>query len=276
MKKEKTGILVFFKPFLFSAAITTGIFIALQELHRLNNSNNFIIFSVIIGFIYLIEIYISYQNKSPRLELNLDLKDEINEFSEFIHKIVLPIALYIATVLFGKFNYNSAFLPFYLCFIFIIFFILFTNITYFFEHKLTQESKTHYVYDIIKFLIFFSISNVLINLFFIYPQYAILWGVLEGLLTFFIIILMVWRINLLGFKTIVLTWATALATSGVLLFLGSTEAFSINESTLILLFIFYFAVAIIHHYLMRSLSTKIVLEYLSVIALLMAVTYGIR
>lgn len=273
MKKRK---LQFVKPLLFSTAITTGIFIALDELHRFNNTSTFYLFSVVIFFIYFLELLISYQSKSPKLILNFNIKDEVNEFEEIFHKIVLPALLYVSVVLFGKFNHNSAFLPIFLIFVFIIFYILFSNISYFFKQKHAEETKTHYVYDIIKFLIFFALTNVLVNLFYKYPAYGGLWSFLQGILTVAIITIMVWRVKLLQFKTIILTWVTGIVLGGSVLVLGLTKVFSINESSLILLFIFYFAVAIIHHYLLKTLTVKTVMEYVSVILLLMAVTYGIR
>ena len=88
----------------YAMAITLGIYISVNELHFFQNTYNFIVFSVATFFIYIVELFTSFQNKSRKIQINFDYNDEVNELSEVFHKILLPIFLYLSILGFSYFN----------------------------------------------------------------------------------------------------------------------------------------------------------------------------
>jgi hypothetical protein len=266
----------YFRPFFFALSITFAIYIAIEELHKYQNANNFYIFSLAVLGIYFIELFISWQSKSSKLVLNFDLKDEVNELSEAFHKLFLPIAMYFSLVLFGKYHYNTAFLPIILGFTFITFFLLLVNVQAFFEYKLNEEHKTHYIYDIIKFIIFFSIADGFSN---IYKEGSLSIFLLSGgiaILSFVIITMMVWRIKKIRKQTLAFNLLASLFLSFSFYITQVFGRLNSLETSLVLLFLFYLSAAIIHHKLMNTLTINVLMEYVIIIVFLLTITYGIN
>lgn len=273
---KKTGKLLVggFSSFFYSIAITLGIYIALQELHTYQNISNYLVFSFALLNIYLIELFIVYQHKNKRVELNFNINDDVNELSHFFHKIILPILLYVALTGFGYFNITSHLMGFILGFTFLAFFILFINTKAFLEHRVTAEHKTHYVYDIIKFLIFFLTTNVLINLFNSRGGDLILFSIVEFGLALVILLLMVWRIEKLYRVTFIYAFIASIVIALFFYILNFSTKLNPFQNALGLIFLFYISAAIIHHKTARTLTKGVFTEYLLVVVLVLAIAYG--
>lgn len=259
----------------YSLAITVGIFISIQELYLYNNITNFVAFSIAILLIYTLELFTSYQNKSSKVELNLDINDDVNELSHLFHKIILPVILYLAIVGFGYYNYSSSFLLIILGITFLIFMILFVNTKAFLQNKISVEHKTHYVYDIIKILTFFLLINTLSNAYRSSERSLIYFTILSIAVTFIILLLMLWRIEKIRKKTILYSLFAASLIG--LIFQGLHSFLTLNplQLSLSMIFLFYILSAIIHHRLMGTLTRSVLMEYGIVIFLVLAITYGI-
>lgn len=264
-----------FSSLFYSVAITMGIYISINELHKFNNISNFIIFSFAILVIYCVELFTTFQNKSSKVEINFDIEDEINELSHFFHKLILPILLYFSLVSFGYFNFEERNFLVILAVTFFAFFILFINTKAFLLNMQTIEHKTHYVYDVIKFLIFFLLINVLGNAYTSMGVNIAFLSVTAGVISFGLLALMVWRINKLRKKSIFYSLILSFIIGG--LFAGFNLLLEINplQLSLSLIFLFYVSTAIIHHKLMNTLTAGVISEYLIVILLVLAITYGI-
>lgn len=263
------------KSLFYAFSITAGIYVALTELHENNNMNGFILFSTALFVIYMAEIFIHWINKSSKVEINLNIHDEVNELSHLFHKIILPIALYIALVGFGFYNIKAASLKFLMIGVFIIFFILFINIRAFFENKLTLEHKTHYIYDIIKFFIFFCAINVFSNSANNYPSFLLAYSLASGVLCFVIIVLMLWRYKHFQQNSTILSVIPSILIGVIFYFYQMGRVVNSLQVGLGVFFVFYLSTALIHHKVTNTLSRDVLIEYLLVILLVLAITYGI-
>lgn len=266
-----------FKSFFFAFAITVVTYVSITEIHQYQNYTKFTIFSLVIFLIYISEIINLYRLKSQKVQLNFNLNDGINEIQELFNKLLLPFALYVSIILFSQNHYSSYSILIVLLFVLLIFSVLFVNIQFFFEHRVTEESKTHYIYDIIKFCIFFLLADWMFsselggnttNLVF--------HALLIGFISFLIKISMLWRSEIKDMGSINLSLFSSFILSVTYFIFVNINRFNPLESSLFLLFIFYFSIAIIHHRSLKTLNWKVVFEYASIGILFLAIIYGIN
>jgi hypothetical protein len=275
-KKGKSIFLRNFGSLFYSLSITIGIYISLQELHVYQNINNFVIFSIALLYIYLIELYTTFLNKNRRIEINLNFNDDVNELSLLFHKIILPIVLYISIIGFGNYNLDSRIMPLILFITFFSFYILFLNTKAFLEKRVEIEHRTHYVYDIVKFLILFLSINTFSNAFRSTGSNLELYSILAGSANFLILGMMIWRIKKLKFSTLLYTLSSGVLMAGVFYMSNNIYRLSPLQISLCMVFLFYIIAAIIHHSIEGTLKKQVILEYITVIALVVAITYGIN
>lgn len=265
----------YFKPFFYSTSLTLGIYVAIQELHENKNTERFILFSILVFFIYLVEVYSHWRSKKAKVQLNMDFSDDVNEASELFHKIILPVGLYFSIIGFAFYNLKSSSLIFMLVGVFVTFFILFLNIKAFFELKNKLEDKTHYVYDLIKFLIFFSLVNVFSNAANNFPENLSIYGISVAITSFTLLALMLWRFEKLHIFSVVYGSIVSLFIGIVFLLYHAERIVNPLQIALGLFFVFYLASAIIHHIVSKTLSKWVLFEYILVIAIVIGITYGI-
>jgi len=259
--------------FFYASAITVGIFISVNELHFFQNTYNFIVFGLATLFIYLIELFTSFENKSRKIQINLNLQDEVNELSEVFHKIILPILLYISILGFSYFNITSASIYIILILTLFSFYVLILNTKLFLEYQVKEEHKTHYIYDIIKFLIFFLAINTFANLYKFTEANILIFATGSFLLSFMIMYLMIIRIKQIS-KTSIFRAITFSAVIGFcFLILNMLSRFNPLQISLVLIFLFYISTAIIHHSIRGSLTKEVVLEYALVTTMLLTIAF---
>ncbi len=263
------------KPAFYSLSLTLGIFIALQEIHENKNYTRFIIFSLLILFIYLAELYSHWKSKKTKIELNMDFGDEVNELSQTFHKIIMPAGLYLSIIGFGFYNIRSSSIFIVLCIVFITFFILFLNIRAFFEAKTRVEDKTHYVYDLIKFIIFYCLIDVFSNASNNFPANISLYAVCVVGVTLTLITLMLWRLEKVYLYSLLYGFIVSLFMGIVFLLYHAERVVNSLQISLGLLVVFYLTSAVIHHLLMKTFTKGVLFEYLLIIAIVIGITYGI-
>lgn len=262
--------------FFYSLSLTIGIYISLQELHEFGNRNNFLTFSVIIFVIYVIEIFVSWQSNQIKHDKTLDIKEVEKDLLFSVNKLFLPIALYISLVGFGYYNFKNSILLPILTFTFICFFLLFTNIKAYFEKRKKAESNTQYVYDIIKFLIFFTTINVFVNI--VNNNQDLLWP--STLYTFLVTALLnsliLWKVEKLRFKVIIPSILTSVIISLLFASLSYIDSFNQLEATLVLTVVFYIFIAGIHHIVHKTLTASLASEYILIVLVIISIAYGIN
>lgn len=263
------------KPVFYSLSLTLGIYIALQEIHENKNVYRFILFSLLVFFIYVAELYSNWKSSKTKIELNLDFDDEINELSQLFHKIVLPIALYLSIIGFGFYNLKSSSIIFVLAAVFVTFYILFLNIRAFFRAQNKLEDKTHYVYDLIKFIIFFCLVDVFSNASNNFPANVSLYAACTVIVAFTLIVLMLWRFDKIHLYSLVYGTIVSLFIGIVFLLYHADRVVNSLQISLGLFFVFYLTSAIIHHLIMKTFTKGVLFEYFLVITIVIAITYGI-
>ncbi|MFS8130647.1 MAG: hypothetical protein ACMG57_01570 [Candidatus Dojkabacteria bacterium] len=270
MKKEFGNFILI--PAIYSAGITLAIYAAIQELHKFNNSSQFLIFTAAIFIIIISEIIINYIARSKKVVLNMNFSDDINEISHLFNKIVLPLALYAFIIGFGYYNLSSTILNIVLVLTFVLFFILFVNIRSFFKDALSIESKTHFVYDFFKFIIFFLGVDVIVN----YSKgnaIEAFGGVLALSLSLHLLLLIRQKLSQRRFYLYGILGSIIIATSTSILV--SFNRYNQLQISLCIIFIFYLSLAIIQHAISRTLTRSVLFEYLLVLLIALSILLGV-
>lgn len=229
-----------------------------------------------IGILIIVsDIFINFVRKSRRVEINLDFNDKVNEFLLLINNFLLPISLFIGYIGFIHYNIvNYINLPLIILNI-VVFSILFINIRAFFLDDKREESKTHFVYDIIKFLIFFYISNILSHLSIFFDN-LIPYAFALFIITYSLMVLMMWKLEKLHKNSLFLSFVGSVFIVLIFAFIQSFLFTNSLQISLALLFIFYITTAIIHHVILKTLQRNVLIEYFAVMLVVLAVLYGIN
>jgi len=265
----------FIIPFIYSLAVTLGIYNAIFDLDNLKDTKQFIILSLIIFLIYTIEVFVNFKITKSEFDLKFNFSKGIGNLTSLVNKILIPILLFLSLVGFGFYNIYSSVWIGVLVIIFFIFFVLFINLRSSLNNNLNVEHKTHYIYDIAKFLIFFCTVDTLSNISNNNGSTFIL-SIILLVITMIIFLLMFMRNNILVFESFIYLTITSIIISISFFLLHYIKYVNSLRTSIFLLFIFYLAAGIIHHKIMKSLTRSVVLEYITVILLVLAVSYGIN
>jgi len=267
-----------FRPFLFALAIVIGIYISVVELYSNNNQNRFIFFTIATSLIFIFELVDHFWNKSKKVQLNLNFGDKINELWEIVNKVIIPAALYFGIVLYAGIHIASMNLPILLIFVFFLLLVLFLNINYFFKNNITLEHKTHFIYDLIKFTLFYlyidfivnwaSRSASLLNYFLAFAFVVIISMILK--------LLILWKSEILNKFNIFVVIVSSLISGICYIMFVLLNLVRVTEISWFLLYLFYISIAIIHHKSEGTLTKKVVYEYFFVSILLFVLFVGLR
>lgn len=261
---------------LFSLSLTFGTYYASETLIRFNNEQSFVGFSFILLAVFLLEIFVTWQYNSRLNSFKLDSNLVEYQIVHLLHKILLPIALYISIIAFAYYNLGNFSHTLVLVFSFFIYFALFYNIRAYFEHNNIIENQSHAVFDVIKFLIFFATTNFAFHNVYNHPQRDILFAAAVTVVSFIILSLLILRMTNTHSNSILIAFVTSLVMGVSFLLLAHYELYSVLHSTVVLLILFYLFTAYIHHLTEKTLSKYIVLEYVLVFIALAGVLYGVR
>jgi hypothetical protein len=265
-----------FKIFFFSISITSGMYIAIQELHEYGNKKNFLFFSIALLGIFFVEAFSNWYEKRSSSSVPLDRKIIEDDLKHLLHRILLPILLYCSIIGYSYYNLKSYTLYLVLVMSFFIFFVLFTNIRYFLDNNAKAESKTHYIFDIIKFLIFFTSINILSHLDYDKSKYEIFYFIGVFALTLTIETLMVWRLEKLHKWSFIYSVLVAIFVCFTFYLAQYQGKYNPLHTSLILVCVFYIASALTHHKLINTLTRAVLIEYLVVLSLVLTISYGIN
>lgn len=273
----KTGLVIrnFFSSLIYALGITVAIYISLEELHKFNNNDRFLLFSAFVVFILLFENLLALIRRKREVEINLNMNDDFNELWHLFYKFLLPILYYISIVAFGYYNLYSTNILVILALTFLTFLLLFINTKAFFQNIKKVESRTHYVYDLIKFLIFFTSTNFIVNLQDGSHQTLVISGIGILVLVFALVMLIIWRINKVHIPATIFSILISLFISLTFVILVLANLFNPIQISLGLFFAFYLAVAIIQHALLNTLTKSVIFEYIVILLAVFAVIFGI-
>lgn len=258
----------------YALTIVLGLQAAFSELDtgRLENFNNFVI---LISIVFILELYTSWLfRKQLFAQTEIPGSDRFSDVIHIIHHIVVPIFLYIGIVGFGYFNHQMHLRTGLLLFTLFILTVMFANIRAFYENQKKLEIRTNFIYDIAKILIFFTLSNTLIN--YLTQNNTLNWTpLILAMIELALITLMIMRYRkyeLLGFIS---SLAASLFMMAVVTILWQINVFNPLQISLYALVCYYLSMASIHHLMERTLSREIVLEYILILILSFTLLYGL-
>jgi hypothetical protein len=250
------------RSFFYSLLLCIG-FILLVGIVENEPIRYFFYGSAILFLVLIIELVgLWYWSTRKLIQLNIPLVDNYDNITQLILHATLPSMLYWSIVAFIYNNINPHLWQIIIFLSWISFFVLFTNIRSYYEDKFKLEQKTHFIYDFIKYLIFFLASFSLIEFtlskainFYIIPT-----GL--SLLSIFIVLL-----NLLRYKQVrTRNVSVALLGSVLIGFVAYLGMYYLNfyKLQVVIVLLFYILTSIIHHMVKNNLTKDIVVEYILV------------
>lgn len=261
---------------LYAASLTFGTYYAAETLIRFDNEQSFIGFSLVLLGVFLLEVFVTWQFNANLHRQQLDAELIKYELMHITHKILLPITLYIGIVGYAYYNLGTISLTALLVIVFCINYALFYNLRAYFEHNNIHEHETEVVFDIIKFILFFTSINVFLNNIDNHADRLIWLSIVAAFVSFILLELITWRMSSKHLYSTQLS-IVASAAIGILFFtLANSDVFTILQSTIILSLLFYILIAYIHHVIHSTLTKYIIFEYLLVFVSIVGVLYGIQ
>ncbi|BCX14064.1 MAG: hypothetical protein KatS3mg085_596 [Candidatus Dojkabacteria bacterium] len=258
----------------YAVSLSLGAYIAIESLVKFGDIKNFIGFSLALLGIFILEIYITWQRNVLINNERLDKKLIEYELIHIIHKIFLPILLYLAIVGYGYYNFYLLHMKLILFMSFVTNFLLFVNIKAFFEHKSKIEQSTNFVFDFIKFVIYWALVDVIYN-------FSLQLEFQKAFITFSVFLLTTIVVELFAIRTSprhLFSFYYGVG-SGVFnailsLILVSTSELNGFEFSVILTLSFYLIISTLYHFTKKNLSYYIVFEYVLVLASVIAIILG--
>lgn len=252
----------------YALNITLGGLLALQELY-LGARQNFFLVNLAVVIIFVIELYTSrsyHRNRQILPPGVLERKDI------WLHHFIVPVSAYFSLVGFTYFNRD----PYIIFAMFVIslavFTVLFTNIQAFYSNLVQLELSTHYVYDIVKLLIFFWSANLIINM--VYEGYVIV-SLCLPIISIGMMVLLAERYGKLERSTlnliIQLTVVINLLAFAIVFLLGIPSLLA----SLGIFLIFYLGTAVVYHYMHQDLNKSLIAEYATTLVLALLLIYFI-
>ncbi len=258
----------------YSLTIVLGLQVSLQELD-LGRYRNFVVFSLILSGIFMIELYSGWIFRVNRgKKFNLTSASQPKRIEELVHHLLLPLGLYILSISFIYYNRQDGPRSIFLALLFIALTVLFTNIRAFYESDKDLEHSTHAVYDGMKLIMYFIAADVL---FYVWPSPEEIALPIIALMIFGfgLLLLSIIRYKKFEYKIVALLGALAII-NGILLLLAislgntnqlQTAAFAVTS--------FYVSFALVHHRTHRTLSYSVVAEYGLILAIALILVIGL-
>lgn len=257
------------RAFFFALTVILGALLGLEQLSR-GNTPGFIQVTVVVCAVFFIEFVTSWQYYgSPKLT---EVDRQTNQ-NVFWHHLVLPITTYLSIVLFTYFNRNPNLQVILLSLGLFMFTVLFVNIRAHYMHRNSLQKQTNYIYDIIKLVLFFCVTDSLINLSAnINPALLLAIPILSTVL----MLLISARYERLEMKAIIFAGLLSVFV-GLIVFICALW-FEINavQTSLVAFITFYLCLAGLHHYFERDLSLKLALEYVAIVLIALALVQGMN
>ncbi|MFW5702643.1 MAG: TMEM128 family protein [Candidatus Dojkabacteria bacterium] len=239
--------------------------VLLQQLAASASDFNFITGLVLLISLLITQISVTYlQAKQKVKQLDLPVSQQYGPAAEIVYHLLLPVWTLLGVAGFIYVNDQLSLWPIYFAVTIFIFVIFFTNMRAYYLDKFKTEEETHAVYDLLKLIIFFTNTNLVLNLASRFEfSFLVVAGVgfsLSGLISLLVLL----RFKNLSYFNLGLILASALATGYLYSVLYEfLDVPSLLNSFYVTL-IFYIFNAILHHELHKSLRLNQLLEYILV------------
>lgn len=236
-----------------------------QQLDMTESSATVVTAASVLELMLVMQIAVVYISATRRLrQFDLPTVEIYNKRTELIYHLLLPAMTLGAIIGFVTTNNQVSLVWFYFFGSVAIYFFLFVNIRAYYEDKYKLEQQTHVIYDVVKVLLFFAVTDVIFNA---ASRYQFNFFVVAGMLfvtASILTLLILLRHPALGYLNMGLVLCSGLAIG----YIGAALRNLLVSQNLVAAFyvtlVFYIANAILHHELERTLKLSIVLEYVLV------------
>jgi hypothetical protein len=211
--------------------------------------------------IILLELFYSRLTDKP-IKLRFSAVKKRIWAKHFLRHLILPTLLYFSGILFLFFNRVKLLDQVAIIIVCSSFWLLFYNISMTYLKAYRTSSKTKYIFDVIRIIIFYFVTDVLINTVFYY-------GVSPMLIYTGVFVLALMLINMsiviadqLEMRTLLFSVLSAVSVGLVLWFVMSLVLFNIAVLSLVLTVYFYLLVSFWHHKLEGTFNWDVMTQYI--------------
>jgi hypothetical protein len=266
---------LFQQALFYASTVILGILLALSELDQ-GRVDNFLRFGGIVLAVLAVELYLGWAGHSRHSQqIKIPHIDQVSNQSKFLHHMLLPLITYLSIIGFAYFN-RQAHLRFPILLIALfIFTILFINIRAYYSHTIKVLESTHFIYDIIKLIIFFCASDSLLHMTQAYDL-GILGPLGIAALSIGLMLLMIVRYERMELVALLLVVGLSLAIGALAYFLILQGRFNPIQMSLLTFLSFYISSAALHHEMDHNLTATILIEYAAILVIAISLVYGIN
>lgn len=266
----------FNRPLLYGLLIFMGLF-ALNQILFDYGVNSFVKISIFFTAICLLLLFLDHQSHLKKYnQRELFLFEKEYYFKHLINHYLIPITLFVLTILFMFFNTNAVIKLLVISISSIAIVICLINLRSYFLNKLLIEAKTHTIYDGMKILIFYLFANVLLHIQIVLRINTFIILLLFFILTILGIVLMFIRREIFHKQVFLISIAGSSIISLTYILTHRVLNFNLLQTNVILLCFFYFLTALIHHRLERTLNKEIVFNYILFMSMTVLIIFGMR
>ncbi|MCA9379517.1 hypothetical protein KC640_03745 [Candidatus Dojkabacteria bacterium] len=263
---------ILWRSMFYALTVALGLALAYDQL-RFPAATKFWQINLVVLSVFVLELIINVQQHRQLFAGQIaQATVSSNRLAKLVDHFFLPILVYLSIAGFIYFNREPGIVYFVLVGAFALFTLLFANIRSFYLHYADVETLTHYVYDIIKLVLFFSALDSVFNL---------ASGGQQGLL----LLIPVLGVGLMGlltyrYRQLHMTTLILVILLGTIVGILAITAFLFMPGMIILASLlgfvaFYFAVAILHHFIHGDLTLSITAEYIVIFVLIFLLVLGI-
>lgn len=264
-----------FRGGFYALTVVLGLQLALQQLDQ-GLYQNFVTIVVVISGIFLIELYSGWVFRGKRSSRfkKMGQAEQAKRVEEFTLHFIIPAGFFYLAAAFIGYNRQVSVRIAFLTGLFFILTLLFVNIRAFYQKQNTLEARTHYIYDVIKILMFFLATNVLFQRWNSGNEVII---PLVASSSFALGLFILSSIRYRKFETRLagLTLIGALVLFMLLLIAVSFAPFNPLRISAFAVLFYYIIWAFLHHLMHRSLSKTLALEYLVIAGIALILMLGL-
>jgi hypothetical protein len=248
----------------YAVTVVLGLRLAAEQL-RFGNDREFFVVLALVSLIFAVELYASWQYRkfsdaNPDSLFHVSQIDTVEEL--FLH-LLIPLMLFISAAAFLYFNRQPEVQRLVLWLNLPILTLLFINIRAHYTERLDTEIRTHYAYDLAKFIIFFNMADAM-------AQGMLNFGLLGfwigglGLTAVILSVLTGLRFRKLEIRYLVMTIVGAFILSALMGAVVVIYGLNPTKVSLYATLGFYIYIATIYHLMHRNLTWQLAAEYLLV------------
>lgn len=210
--------------------------------------------------VILLELFYSRITAKP-VSLRLKFISQRVWKKHFLQHLLLPSILYFCGVLFIFFNRIRLLEQAAIVIISLSFWLLFYNISMIYMKAYHTSEKTKYIFNFIRIIVFYFITDAIINGVFYYGIERVWIYIGVAVVTVFLINFMIFIFEQLSLRTSIWALITGVLIGGLSLMIMLLNLFSITILSLVITILFYLAVAVWHHKLEGTFNWDIMTQY---------------